>query len=61
MMYQQNLKLKDTVLNIVSKMELFIDKTIEMRDRKSAINQGLVKQENEGYMSKKQEYDSYMR
>lgn len=46
-LHHQNIKLRDMVLIVVNKLENFIDRTIEVKERKKLINQGGRPPENE--------------
>jgi hypothetical protein len=43
----QNTKLRDMVLIVVNKLETFIDRTMEVKERKKLFNQGGKPPENE--------------
>ena len=57
---QQNTKLRDMVLIVVNKLENFIDRTIEVKERKKLFNQGAKPPENEIVVMKKSELDAYL-
>ena len=59
-LHQQNIKLRDMVLIVVNKLENFIDRTIEVKERKKLINQGGKPPENEIAVQKQSELDSYL-
>jgi hypothetical protein len=48
------------VLIVVNKLENFIDRTIEVKERKKLFNQGGKPPENEILVMKKSELDAYL-
>jgi len=59
-LYYQNIKLRDMVLVVVQKLENFIEKTMIVKERKKQANRGKPP-ENEVYVTKQQELDSYLK
>lgn len=60
-MHHQNQKLKDMVLLVVEKLDGFIIKTLQIRQQKKMINKNGKPPDNEIYVQKQQEHDSYLR
>ena len=46
-LHLQNVKLRDMVLIVVNKLDHFIDRTIEVKERKRKVNQGGKPPDNE--------------
>ena len=59
-LFEQNLKLERMVLVVVEKLELFIQRTIEMKEKKRQILLGQREPENEVLTQKSHELDSYL-
>lgn len=60
-LHQQNLKLKDMVLLVVDKLDAFIIKTLQIRQQKKMINKSGKPPDNEIYVQKQHEHDSYLK